>query len=220
MWVNCIVINKLRQFTLMFISPQSILAVLGYYKYWIIFPVAIFEGPIIIIISGFLASLGVLNIFVAYTILVLGDSIGDSIYYCLGRYGSRFIFVRKLLGFLGYNEKSEKFLENHFRQHKIKTFLIAKLSHGMGWSAQVASGIAGVRYPEFILLSLIGTIPKTLFLFLIGFYLGSSYIKINGYLNHIALFTISFALLLALYFVSKKYVKKFMSGGLEDTDLK
>ncbi len=204
----------------MFISPQGILAILSQYKYWLIFPIAIFEGPIIIIISGFLVSMGVLNGFVAYTILVIGDTIGDSMYYCIGKYWGRSILVKKIGWFLGYDQYSEKFLEDHFKRHKIKTFLIGKISHGLGSSVQIAGGIAGVSYLEFVLLSLLGTIPKTLFLFIIGFYLGSSYIKIDGYLDHIALLTTTFALLTLLYFGGRKYVKSFLTKNEKETDLK
>jgi membrane protein DedA with SNARE-associated domain len=54
----------------------------------------------------------------------------------------------------------------------------------------------------------VGTIPKVLALFLIGFYVGQSYIKINGYLHYIALITIGLAFLVLIYFIISKKLKK------------
>ncbi|MEQ1561439.1 MAG: VTT domain-containing protein [Nitrospira sp.] len=201
----------------MVISPQEALSVLEHYRYWIIFPIAVFEGPIIIIISGFLVSLGILNGFIAYAILLVADMIGDSMYYCIGRYGSKTKWFKKLGKFVGYNENGEKYLENHFRTHKVKTFLIAKISHGLGGSVQVASGIAGVSYKEFFWLSLLGTAPKTLFLLFVGIYMGSYYERIDGYLHYIAVFVISIVVVIALAVISKKIAKKALAK--DDVDV-
>ena len=193
----------------MLISPTEALHLLIYYKYLLIFPIAVVEGPIIIIISGLLVSLGLLSAPVAYIVLVVADSTGDSLYYLIGKYWKSSPRIKKYASFLGYNEKSEEFLENHFKKHKIKTFLIAKVSHGIGGSIQIASGIAGVKYREFLPVSLLGTIPKTLALMTIGFYIGESYEKIDGYLRHIALSVIILAIVLLLYFTSNKITKGF-----------
>jgi membrane protein DedA with SNARE-associated domain len=71
----------------MLIPLPDILIILEKYKYWLIFPIVIIEGPIIVVISGFLVYLGFLNAYITYIILVIGDSIGDSMYYAIGRYG-------------------------------------------------------------------------------------------------------------------------------------
>ena len=94
----------------MFISPPEILSLLEHYKYLVIFPIAIFEGPIIIIITGFLVYLGVLNVFIAYAMLVIADSLGDSLYYCIGKYWGKSRFIRKVGRYIGYDEKSEEYL--------------------------------------------------------------------------------------------------------------
>lgn len=193
----------------MFLSPSDALAVLEHYHYWLIFPIAIFEGPIIIVISGFLVSLKILNPFVAYAILVLGDTVGDTLYYLVGRFWFRGGWVKKVGRFLGYAEEDEDFLESHFRRHKIKTFILAKMSHGIGGSVQVASGIARFPYFEFIYLNLMGTIPKTLILMTLGFYLGASYNKIDSYLDYIAVGVISVFVIVFLSIFSKIIVKNY-----------
>ncbi len=194
----------------MFISPNEILSILEHYKYFLIFPIAIIEGPIIIIITGFLVFLGYLNAYVALCVLVVADVIGDSMYYLIGRFWKRSNWIRRGAKFLGYNEKSESFLEEHFRNHKGKTFLLAKVSHGVGGAVQVSSGIAGVAYSEFLKFSILGTIPKVLVLFFIGFYAGNSYQKIDNILNYIAQITLSLAVLLVIYFLIARYAKNYL----------
>lgn len=170
-----------------------------------IFPIAIFEGPIIIILSGFLTYLGFLNIYIILPVLILGDLVGDSLYYGVGRYGSKLLWVKKIGNFLGYGEKSGKILKNHFNKHSIKTLLIAKLTHGMGAVAQVGAGIAEVDFFKFLLIQIIGVIPKTFTLFLIGFYLGNSYQKINTYLDIVYYAVLSIVLIGLLYGIFRKY---------------
>ena len=152
--------------------------------------------------------MGFLNIYIIIPLLVVGDLIGDSLYYTIGRYGSRFAWVKKVGNFLGYRERGEKMLKSHFEKHTIKTLLIAKMTHGVGAMVQVTAGIAEVRFWKYFLLQMIGTIPKTLILFFIGFYLGNSYAKIDTYLDIISYAVVSLAIVGFLYIILKKYSKK------------
>jgi len=47
------------------------------YKYLILIPLAVVEGPIITVIAGFLITLGYMNIFLVYLIVIAGDLAGD-----------------------------------------------------------------------------------------------------------------------------------------------
>lgn len=195
----------------MLFSPAEILSILEHYKYLVIFPIAVIEGPIIIIISGFLVSLGFLNGLVAYSVLVVADVIGDTLYYLIGKYWRSSTRIKKYAKFIGFDERSEVFLEEHFRKHKIKTFLIAKISHGMGWSVWISAGIARIKYLELVFYSLMGTLIKTSVLLLLGYYIGKSYVEINSYLHYIALFTITLALIIFLFFITKRLSKNFFN---------
>ncbi len=194
----------------MFASPAELLSILEHYKYWIIFPIAVFEGPIIIIISGFLVSLGYLNGWIAYLVVIIADMIGDSLYYSIGRFWGKSKFIKRIGKYIGYDEESEKYIEDHFRRHKIKTFMIGKVTHGLGGTIQIASGIAKVTYAEFFWLSLIGTAPKALGLLILGYYLGSYYENINNYLQNIALISVSIFALVLLWVISNKLKNNFL----------
>ena len=169
----------------------------------------ILEGPIITVLSGFLVYLGFLNIFIVYPLLVVGDLIGDSIYYGIGRYCSKFSWVSRLENFLKYDEKEEEFLKKHFKKHTVKTLLIAKITHGLGIPVQITAGIANVNFFEYISIETVGTMVKTLVLLVIGFYLGGSYLKINNYFQFFSLITIAAGGFLIFYLVLNKYLKNY-----------
>ncbi len=196
----------------MLISPSELLSILEQYRYWIIFPIAVFEGPIIIIISGFLVNLGYLNGWIAYVVVIIADMIGDSLYYVIGRFWGKSRFIKRIGKYIGYDESSEKFIEEHFKRHKVKTFLIGKVSHGLGGTIQVASGIAKVTYKEFFWLSLLGTAPKALGLLVLGYYMGSYYERINGYLQNIALVSFSVFILVMMFVISRKVKSNFLKS--------
>ncbi len=194
-------------------SPTEILAVLEHYKYILIYPTAIVEGPIVTVISGFLIHLGFLSFILTYITLLLSDFSGCTLYYLIGKYWRKWIWIKKYALRFGYDEKTEHFLENHFKKHKRKTFMLAKISHGLGWMAHVSAGVAGVSYLEFILFNVLTAIPKTLFLMLVGYYVGSSYEKINGYFGFISLTGTLIIILVVALFLINRYVKKFWKSG-------
>ncbi len=188
----------------MFISPAELFTILGQYKYWIIFPIALVEGPMITIISGFLINLGVLSPFLSYFLLVIADVLGDTVYYFIGRYWRSSPRIKRLVKFLGYDESTEIYLEEHFRKHKFKTFLIGKFTHGIGGMIEIASGIARMRFIEYLFISFVTTLPKALVLILIGYYAGIYYDRIDGYFQNFAFITIGIVIIFLFFKVSKK----------------
>ncbi|MSU45077.1 MAG: DedA family protein [Candidatus Zambryskibacteria bacterium] len=195
----------------MIISPENILAVLEHYKYWLVFPIAVFEGPIISVISGFLIYLGTFNFYIIYPLLILADLVGDTLYYLIGRYGGRSSIFKKIGSNLGYSDENEKYIEEHFIKHPAKTLLTAKFTHGLGGTVQATAGIARMNYFEFIKWNLVGQLPKSLILIIIGYYVGDSYQRINSYLEYIAFFTFSLFIGVIMYFVISKRLRKSLT---------
>ncbi|MFA5889134.1 MAG: VTT domain-containing protein [Candidatus Paceibacterota bacterium] len=194
----------------MFLSSSDISFFLEQYKYLLIFPIAVFEGPIVTVISGFFIYLGLLNIYIVYILLAVGDLTGDVLHYVVGRYWQKSVWIKKHGSWFGYDENSEEFLENHFRKHKIKTLLAAKFFHGTGTVIQITAGIAKVNFLQYLWINLIMTILKTSALLFLGYYIGSSYIKIDGYLNIIGFIVISIIIVVLSFIISSKLAKKYL----------
>ncbi|MFH0776166.1 MAG: DedA family protein [Patescibacteria group bacterium] len=190
-------------------SFQQIIFLLNTYKYFFLFPVVVIEGPIVTVIAGFLASLGHLNLGIAYAVVIAGDLVGDSMYYAIGYYGGR-SFIQRWGRFFGVTVERVKQLERHFAKHSGKTLVIGKLSHAVGIVVLFAAGIAKVPFWKYIWYNFLPTLPKSLILILIGFYFGETYGKINSYLDYTALGTVSALIIFtAAYFAVKHFSKKY-----------
>jgi len=186
-------------------SLQQIFIFLAAYKYFFLFPAVVVEGPIITIIAGFLSSLGHLNLFIAYVLIVVGDIVGDAVYYAFGYYGRRGL-IERWGRFLGVTIERIQRLEKHFAMHSGKTLIIGKLSHAVGGVVLVAAGIAKVPFWKFTWYNFISSLPKSLILLLIGFYFGQAYRQIDKYFGYATLsIFIAAVLAVSVYFFVKKF---------------
>jgi len=178
------------------------------YGYFILFPLATIEGPIITVIGGFLASLGFLNAFIVYGVVIMGDLVGDVIFYAIGRWGGR-KFVEKWGQYIGVTPERVLHLEKHFEKHNVKTILFGKWTQSVGFAILMAAGMAKAPFKKFIWLNLIGSLPKSLAFLLIGYYFGQAYQQIDKYFGY-ATMSMFFVIILAaaIYF----FVKKFKSN--------
>jgi len=177
------------------------LALLLAYKYAILFPLAVVEGPIVTIIAGFLVTLGLLNPFLVYTIVVLGDLAGDALFYCLGRWGSK-IFDRRGSHFGITKEKLEQ-ADKYFKNNHKKAIVLSKLVHGIGIAGLVAAGTLKVSYSRYFKTCFFVSIAQSALFLLIGILFGHAYLQIWKYLNYFAA-VVSVAVLVAALFIFYK----------------
>jgi membrane-associated protein len=188
----------------MFFSLQHIFQLLLQYKYLVIFPFAVFEGPIITIISGFLVSIGVLNFWVAFTVVAAGDLFADNLYYAMGRFG-REKFLDRFGHFFGLNPQRVERMELHFQNHPWKIFTFGKFAHGTGSIILTAAGLSRVPYLKFISYNIPTTFLNSFILLMIGFYFGHAYQRIDTYLGY---YTIGILLLVIVgYFYFIRHFK-------------
>jgi len=167
-------------------SPDQIIVLIDQYKYWILLPFMIFEGPIATVIGGFLVSIGVLNLFWVYFLSVFGDLIGDSMWWYIGR-SSRGKFLSRVLKFLGAGHEKFTRMESHFEKRAMRTLFLGKLVYGFETITLVAAGVAKVPFVKFTLYTALPTIPKSLLFVVVGYYFGHAYNQISQYLDNVAL---------------------------------
>ncbi|HEX5430171.1 MAG TPA: DedA family protein [Patescibacteria group bacterium] len=178
------------------------------YKYWVIFPIAVVEGPIITIIAGFLASLGYLSLLGGFLTVVLGDLVGDIATYWVGRLG-RERFVRKYGHWIGLDWPRVEKMEKYFENHTNSTFIFGKFVHGTGYLMWFATGIAKVPFGKFVSINIVTTAIKSGILILIGYYFGQAYSTFNTYLSNIALILFIGFIILYLIAIKTSLLDKF-----------
>lgn len=180
------------------------------YRYLVLFPLIILEGPIVSMTAGFLSSINLLNIFIVYPVVVAADLIGDIFYYSIGRWGRK-KFLHKYGKYLRLKEENIEKIEAHFSKHTKITIIIGKISHAFGAPILVAAGISRVPIYEIFWSNFIVTLPKYLILLTIGYYFGQVYIRSSGeYYNYLTFaILILIILVIVIYLIYKKYKSRF-----------
>lgn len=179
------------------------------YRYLILFPLTVIEGPIVTVTAGLMSSLGLMNFYIVYTIVVIGDLVGDGIYYSIGRWGR--LPLERWGKFIGIYPEKIKWIEEHFTDHGGKTLIAAKLSHAVGGIVLVSAGIARIPFKKFILFNFWATLPKSLILILIGYYFGNTYLKLQKFVDFAWLGTFAIAILLFVIYMFLRRAGKKLS---------
>lgn len=175
------------------------------YGYFILFPLAAIEGPIVSLVVGFLIYLGYLKFLPAYAILLLGDLIPDTVYYYIGRFGNR----RKIMEKYG---SRLNLIEKLWREHGKKTMFFSKLAYGLSGLFLISAGLVKMPFRKFISYAF----PVTLFqygvIMMIGYSLGHSYQIAERYIQYAYVIV---ATILILFIISYVLVMKYARRKIE-----
>jgi membrane protein DedA with SNARE-associated domain len=168
---------------------QHYLAVYGYAA---LLPLAVIEGPAVTVFAAFLAAEGVFSLVAVYAIVVLGDLIGDVLHYAVGRWMiGGWTRVRPMDGPMERNRGRGMHCLARLRRRvgvlapRIRTragamLLFGKLTHSAGFAVLLAAGAAHVPMRRFLAFNLLGTLPKSLVLVLLGYWFGKLYASLQG----------------------------------------
>lgn len=182
---------------------DAVMALIQGYGLWILAPFAIIEGPIATVLAAYLAHEGYMNVIAVYAVCVFGDLTGDGLLYAVGRYGAG----RLPLGItrrLGMTEARKLTMTQHFSAKGGRTLMFAKITHSAGLPILIASGMAQMNFAQFMWYNLLGTLPKTAALVLIGYYFGAAYGLIDAYIYRISLVLLFLLILGGGYFIWRR----------------
>ncbi len=184
-------------------TMRALISFFRMYKYQAIFPIAVLEGPIITIISGFLVSRGVLTFLGAFLVVFFGDLISDSFFYFLGRGGKTAIRRWK---FLRMTDERIAKIEEQYERSPWKTMIVAKASYGLGMAFMVASGVSKMSFKNFLTFAGVLNAIRSLILLAIGYYFGRYALRLGP--TYIAYYTIAVVLIVPLVYVLVKIREK------------
>ncbi len=190
---------------------MNIAALLLKYKYAILIPLSIPFGPEVNLPASFFASLGYFNVYVVYIIVVIGDVIGDGLWYWVARVG-RSHFMTSVGSRLGLSEERIKTAEKNINAHFYKTMFLGKLTNIVMLPIIVTCGLLRVDYRKFLLTALVLDIVKDCIFTFIGYYFGSSYKIIIAHVNNFSIVATLFVALFILLLVAiQNFRKRFSS---------
>lgn len=149
------------------------------YGYAALLPLAVIEGPAVTVFAAFLAAQGLLDVGMVYAVVVAGDLLGDLLYYTAGRFllqrmvtwrGAWAVRLRHRVGVLAHR----------IRARAGAMLLFGKLTHSAGFAVLLSAGAARVPIRQFMAYNLLGTLPKSLLLVIIGYWFGRLYLAVQG----------------------------------------
>ena len=189
---------------------QTIFHFLQQYGYWLMLPLMIAEGPVVTIIAAMLASLGAFNWFVVLILSIIGDMLGDVIFYWLGyRWGMG--FVRNVGKYLGITERVVERMEKYFLNHGGKTIFAVKSTTGLCWATFVTAGIVKMDFKKFLKYSFLGGVVWSGFLVAMGYFYGYLWKEIKQYISWVGwiIFAVAIISFLVITWYKKNQSEKF-----------
>jgi membrane-associated protein len=140
----------------------------------LILPLAVIEGPIVTVLTGFLAARDYFVWYWVLCLLICGDIIGDLLYYWVGRTAAA--PLKRITQRFGLRCVPGPELQRELVQNATKMLFTGKWTHSIGFLVLTGSGMLRVPLGQFLLVNLIASIPKTAVLFGIGYFAGYDYL--------------------------------------------
>lgn len=153
-------------------TEAELSALIGQYGLMVLTPLAVLEGPVISVVTGYLARIGMIGLPKALALLVLADLAGDLMLYTLGR-GGRAAIALSWLRVFGLTRRRLARMLRRFRAQGGRILVLGKLTHGAGFAVLLAAGMVPMPLPRFMALNLLATLPKSAALLGIGWCFGA-----------------------------------------------
>jgi len=175
-----------------------------YLVYVAIAIIACVEGPWISLILGVVLRLGFLYFWPIYIALMLGDLVGDVIWYYIGRrYGHSFITMHGHR--FNITEEAVARLTRLFHKNKHVVLFLSKISNGMGFAlvTLMTAGMIRIPFGRYILVNAVGQLVWTGFLIGTGFFFSNLYVTVDNVLGKISIT----AAIIVVIFLGYRYYK-------------
>ena len=159
-------------------------------------------GDSLLFAVGVLSAQGILNIFLAFFLILIAVFIGDNVNYWIGRYLGPKVFREESRFFKReYLDRTQNFYEKHGG----KAVIIARFMPIIRTFAPFVAGIGKMKYLKFLLFSITGSLSwVTLFLFGGYFFGGIPFVKDNFEFIIIGIIIVSFIPIIVEIFRRKR----------------
>jgi membrane protein DedA with SNARE-associated domain len=144
------------------------------YRYWILIPLSLLEGPMVAFATGALSSLGYFNPYIVYWVFVVKDAIVDGTYYYIGRFASHTSFGERVLARAGVTREQVERVRTLWLEHGWRTMFVGKLSWGLSPLFMAVAGIVTVPIDSFFRYAIGVALVQYILLFGLGYYFGSA----------------------------------------------
>ena len=159
-----------------------------YLVYVLMLLIAIAEGPILAFICGIMYRWGYFPFLPMYLILMLGDIIGDIVWYYIGKTAG-LKFVAKYGHYFGLKPELVSRVEYYFHKYKQPILIVSKLTTGFGFATVVlfTAGLVKIPFRNYITINILGQFVWTGLLMGAGYLFGHLYSTFDNVFHRTAL---------------------------------
>jgi membrane protein DedA with SNARE-associated domain len=181
---------------------QTLIEIISTWGYPILFILVIVEGPLSTLTGAFLASMGILYWPWVLAISILGDIIGDTILYLIGRTGGPKVIPRASR-LLKIKKRELNKLQRRFQKNGAKIIFFVKSTTGLGWITFILAGAAKIKFRLFLFYAFLGGIIWTSLLVFLGYFFGTLAEEINRYIRYAGwvIFVLAILLIFAISWI-------------------
>jgi membrane protein DedA with SNARE-associated domain/membrane-associated phospholipid phosphatase len=162
----------------------NLVSQLGHWGYLIIFLAVTLEsaaflgflvpGEALVLLGGFLAAQGILDVGDLIALVCIGAVLGDSIGFALGRHLGR-PWLLSHGRWIGLRPDRLARVDRFFERHGGKAVVIGRFSAFLRALTPFVAGGSGMRYPRFVFYNVIGGVAWSIIAVLLGYFLGASW---------------------------------------------
>jgi len=188
----------------------SVLDFVGSSSYFLIFIAMVLEGPMVTSAAAFAASLGYLNIFVVFFLALLGTLTGDAIHYYFGKILRKRV-INRYIKKNGIKTSQIKKLDKKIHNNLWKSMMVVKMTPPLSTPGLLLMGATEVPINRYVFISLIVSLPLTIFYTALGFYFGFAVKNVLDYfkMGEYALFFIIITMII-VFFLYKVVYKRIL----------
>ncbi len=178
-----------------------------YLVYLIIVVLACAEGPIISMIFGVLIKLGYFSFIPVYAALMIGDLMGDTVWYYIGRRWGHG-FISRFGKYVSITEDKVSIINRIFHNHKYKILFVSKISNGFGFAlvTLMTAGIVRIPFVKYLSVNLIGQFIWSGILIGVGYFFSNLYMQVDSVLSKVGIVAF-FLIIVAAFLGYKNYLK-------------
>ncbi len=184
--------------------------------YFLMLVAMIIEGPIITAAASFAVAFGTFSLPVIFILSVLGDLIGDVIFYAIGYFG-RIHLIERIAPRFGLSMQKVHVLEKHLHNHSGKTMAAIKLNPITPLPGLMLVGALHMPLRRYIIITLLIIVPKTVLFMILGYYFGAFYDTFVNKLGNVPLAIAVIAILgVGIFFLFRKYSTQISNFFMRD----
>ena len=185
----------------------AIILLLEQYRYFILFPLACFEGPMIAFVAGTLIPLGYFSPLPLFVVLVFADVLPDVAYYFFGRWGKEKSLIEKIGPKLKITPERFEVVRSLWHTHPFKTMAVTKFAYGLSTPLLITAGLSHLPFNTFWRYSAILAAFQYSVLTGLGYFFGGYFAAVESTLVRVEMLVAAAAVVFAGYYVIARKVR-------------